>query len=96
MQAPDERAWRSFGKWDRLGRIAPVAQLDRALASGAKGRRFESCRARQLRSSATIGMNGWRGALRPLWPQASLQYAKPPERAPTFTSIIEQSRPSAH
>ena len=23
---------------------APVAQLDRALASGAKGRRFESCR----------------------------------------------------
>ena len=28
------------------GFIAPVAQLDRALASGAKGRRFESCRAR--------------------------------------------------
>ena len=27
---------------------APVAQLDRALASGAKGRRFESCRARQF------------------------------------------------
>jgi hypothetical protein len=26
--------------------FAPVAQLDRALASGAKGRRFESCRAR--------------------------------------------------
>ena len=26
---------------------APVAQLDRALASGAKGHRFESCRARQ-------------------------------------------------
>jgi hypothetical protein len=26
--------------------VAPVAQLDRALASGAKGRRFESCRAR--------------------------------------------------
>ncbi len=25
--------------------FAPVAQLDRALASGAKGRRFESCRA---------------------------------------------------
>ncbi len=25
---------------------APVAQLDRALASGAKGRRFESCRVR--------------------------------------------------
>ncbi len=24
---------------------APVAQLDRALASGAKGRRFDSCRA---------------------------------------------------
>ena len=27
---------------------APVAQLDRALASGAKGRRFESCRACHL------------------------------------------------
>ncbi len=27
---------------------APVAQLDRALASGAKGRRFESCRARHF------------------------------------------------
>lgn len=25
--------------------VAPVAQLDRALASGARGRRFESCRA---------------------------------------------------
>ena len=29
--------------------IAPVAQLDRALASGAKGQRFESSRAHQLR-----------------------------------------------
>src|SRR5436189_5893064 len=29
-----------------LAEYAPVAQLDRALASGAKGRRFESCRAR--------------------------------------------------
>ena len=28
-------------------RIAPVAQLDRASASGAEGHRFESCRARQ-------------------------------------------------
>ena len=27
--------------------LAFVAQLDRALASGAKGRKFESCRARQ-------------------------------------------------
>ena len=30
----------------RRAAFAPVAQLDRALASGAKGRRFESCRAR--------------------------------------------------
>ena len=30
---------------------APVAQLDRALASGAKGRRFESCRARHLNNT---------------------------------------------
>ena len=27
----------------------PVAQLDRAFACGAKGRRFESCRAYQIR-----------------------------------------------
>ncbi len=26
----------------------PVAQLDRALASGAKGRRFDSCRVRHF------------------------------------------------
>ena len=30
------------------GSSAPVAQLDRALASGARGRRFESCRARHV------------------------------------------------
>jgi hypothetical protein len=29
----------------RIGKYAPVAQLDRALASGARGRKFESCRA---------------------------------------------------
>ena len=29
--------------------IAPVAQLDRALASGAKGHGFESCRACYLK-----------------------------------------------
>ena len=28
--------------------VAPVAQLDRALASEAKGRRFDSCRAHHL------------------------------------------------
>ena len=28
--------------------VAPVAQLDRASASGAEGHRFESCRARQF------------------------------------------------
>ena len=31
-----------------LDPLAPVAQLDRALASGAKGRAFESHRARQI------------------------------------------------
>src|SRR5262249_58757454 len=30
---------------------APVAQLDRALASEAKGRRFDSCRAHQINPS---------------------------------------------
>ena len=34
-------SWSYDGSWHR----APVAQLDRALASGARGRRFESCRA---------------------------------------------------
>ncbi len=33
---------------DEVKSFAPVAQLDRALASGAKGHRFESCRVRQL------------------------------------------------
>jgi hypothetical protein len=41
----------------------PVAQLDRALASGAKGRRFESCRAHHLiqsrggRAGSVLGLN---------------------------------------
>ena len=39
-------------------RIAPVAQMDRALACGAKGQRFESSRAREGRP------NLWAGALR--------------------------------
>ena len=33
---------------------APVAQLDRALASEAKGRRFDSCRAHHLELSFAI------------------------------------------
>ncbi len=33
---------------------APVAQLDRALASEAKGRRFDSCRAHHLESRARL------------------------------------------
>lgn len=33
-----------------------VAQLDRALASGAKGRKFESCRARQVNAMKTKSM----------------------------------------
>lgn len=32
-----------------------VAQLDRALASGAKGRKFESCRARQVNAKNING-----------------------------------------
>src|SRR5439155_17410258 len=36
-------------------RAAPVAQLDRALASGAKGHRFESCRA-HLKTLAEIAI----------------------------------------
>ena len=34
---------------------APVAQLDRALASGAKGRRFESFRAHQIPEVSDVG-----------------------------------------
>ena len=34
--------------------IAPVAQLDRALASGARGRRFESCRAYHRQSRLRV------------------------------------------
>ena len=40
--------------YDRITPVAlvihvPVAQLDRALACGAKGRRFKSCRVHQLK-----------------------------------------------
>src|SRR5205814_1780334 len=44
----------------RNTRFAPVAQLDRATASGAVGRRFESCRARRT-SSARIRAVASRG-----------------------------------
>jgi hypothetical protein len=37
--------------------FAPVAQLDRALASGAKGCRFESCRARQTSSWRSVSVS---------------------------------------
>ena len=37
-----------------MRRDAPVAQLDRALASEAKGRRFDSCRAHHLELSAFV------------------------------------------
>ena len=37
-------------------RRAPVAQLDRALACGAKGRRFESCRVYQVKKVRTSGL----------------------------------------
>ena len=37
---------------------APVAQLDRALASGARGHRFESCRAYQLSERPAMLIDG--------------------------------------
>ena len=36
-----------------ISTLAPVAQLDRALACGAKGRRFESCRVYQRKYSSS-------------------------------------------
>ncbi len=44
----------------RLGPSAPVAQLDRARASGARGHRFESCRARLASAGRISGCQGWR------------------------------------
>ena len=41
------------GLFERL--YAPVAQLDRALACGARGRKFESCRVYQF--NLRMGMN---------------------------------------
>ena len=46
---------------DRITPVAliihvPVAQLDRALACGAKGRRFESCRVHQNMNSTKRGV----------------------------------------
>ena len=43
-----ERQLTTCNTYIRLRKVAPVAQLDRAFASGAKGRRFESCRARHF------------------------------------------------
>ena len=40
---------------DRIGLRAPVAQLDRAFASGAKGQRFESSRVYQLTLAPDMG-----------------------------------------
>ena len=37
-----------------ISTYAPVAQLDRALACGAKGRRFKSCRAYQDKNSTFV------------------------------------------
>ena len=46
--------------------FAPVAQLDRALASGAKGHRFKSCRACVF---GLVGraMNEWMNELMGRW-----------------------------
>jgi hypothetical protein len=48
---------RPDGGWGGRRCYAPVAQLDRVSASGAEGRRFESCRARQP-SLATFHQRG--------------------------------------
>lgn len=40
-------------------KFAPVAQLDRALACGAKGRRFESCQVYQKESPSKEGLSFW-------------------------------------
>ena len=42
----------------KLPSSAPVAQMDRAFASGAKGRRFESCQAYQFSLNAHIPPSG--------------------------------------
>ncbi len=59
------RQIRALTKGRKLSKLAvagcvPVAQLDRALASGAKGRRFESFRARQI----SLSMNVFRASLK--------------------------------
>ncbi len=43
-----------FYKNSKEYEYAPVAQLDRALACGAKGRRFESCRVYQSKITVEI------------------------------------------
>ena len=41
------------GLYDKIPAYAPIAQLDRALASGARGRKFEPCWARHKDLSAS-------------------------------------------
>ena len=41
--------------YNLLSFFAPIAQLDRALASGAKGQRFESSWARQINRTQEVG-----------------------------------------
>ena len=63
---------------------APVAQLDRALASGAKGHRFESCRARIQPSYRQSRLLYWGLALVLLFAPLAAQAS---EKAPTIGSV---------
>ncbi len=64
---------------------APVAQLDRALASGARGREFESRRARQFFRGI------WREMSRPTGPAGSKARASRPTESPRRAARVGAS-----
>ena len=54
-QTLTQRPKNRYNRRHRVSTQAPVAQLDRVLASEAKGHRFKSCRARHLTLQRTAG-----------------------------------------
>ena len=97
--APRTRYRESHGRHDNLLERAPVAQLDRATASGAVGHRFESCSGAPMHSLRSIRfqivqISGWRpsSGRRPSTSAASPTDRRPSRTAPAPSAIVK-SRP---
>jgi hypothetical protein len=76
-----------------MGTLAPIAQLDRALASGAKGCRFESCWAHH-RVGWTRALAEDRKSSSALAVSIRKDYCQPPDEIPGAVSGSELRAPS--